>query len=142
MKVNPSLDNALSTLAKPFAFSAKLGYRGVSAIVYHSQPRNKWVLGICVVGGVWAHRMAEVYAPGILANLVVSHTISCVNIPMFGSIWATCVVAPAVVPTLVPVVAYVVAAVAAYVFVLGGNGLCHLFSRNPSPSMTMMEKKG
>jgi len=141
MQFSTSLDNALHTVAKPFAFSAKLGYRGVSVIVYQSQPRNKWVLVVCVIGGIWAHRMAEVYAPKILTDLVVSHTISYVGSHYAGIALGTLVVAPGVVPTLVPVVAYLVAAVAAYMFVLGGNGMCHLFSRNPLPSEVKVVKK-
>jgi len=134
MEFTIPLKEALNTVSKPFTFSAHLGYRGVKAIVYHSQPRNKWVLGVCVVGGVWAHRMAEVYAPQILADLVVAHTVTQIKYRFIGVWFGRLVVAPGIVPTLVPIAAYMVAAVVAYALVLGGNGFCYLISGSSSQS--------
>jgi len=104
-------------------------YRGVRAVVIHSHPRNKWVLGASLVGGVWAHRMAEVYAPQILADLVIAHTIEYMGSTALGFAVGTMVVAPGVVPTLVPVTAYISAAVVIYALVLGGNGVCGIIAR-------------
>ncbi len=123
-----SFGRAAETLAKPFAFSAKLGYRGVVTLIDYSQPRNKWVFGICVIGGVWAHRMAEVYAPAIITDLVVEHTIRYLNNRAAGKVLGRFVVAPGVVPTLIPLVSYATAAVFAYGLVLSGNGVCALIS--------------
>jgi len=104
-------------------------YRGVEAVVINSNPRNKWVLGVSLVGGVWAHRMAEVYAPQILADLVIAHTIKYLGSATLGFAVGTMFVAPGVVPTLVPVAAYLSAVIMIYALVLGGNGVCGLLAR-------------
>lgn len=142
MHVTDTLKSGLDTISKPFVFSAKLGYRGVETFVESTQPRNKWILGACVVAGIWAHRMAEVYAPQILCSIVVAHTVSHMKIPIFANFFAYTVVAPGIVPTLVPIVAYIAAAVAAYLFVLGGNGACRLIFGKSSELKTSEEAKG
>ena len=130
MRVAYSVQRGAEMASKPFVYCGTIGYRGVCGLVEYSQPRNKWVWGACVASGIWAHRMAEVYSPRFIADIIVAHTVSNWG-NVIGTIYGAFIIAPGMIPTITPYVAYGAGALAGLATVLVINGLCLLILGKP-----------
>ncbi len=124
--------------SRPFVYCGALGYRGVCALVEGSKPRNKWVWGACVASGIWAHRMAEVYSPGFIADIIVARTVSNWG-KVIGTIYGAFIIAPGMIPTITPYVAYGAGALAGLAAVLAINTMCLLILGKPSKENDVAE---